>query len=244
MGAVPDDKSTKPGELPNREIEFPKGFLIGKYEVTVGQFAAFVNDTRYKTTAERNGKGGWKSGHATSWGEQSKEFIWNTPGYSTSENFPVSVVSYHDAVAYCDWLCTRTAKKYRLPTEAEWEYACRAGTNTIYHFDIRTRDEYCWSTYSSEAPTPTRPVGTRLPNAWGIHDMTGNVREWCLDWFAENAYSQPHDQYPQGPPTGESRVIRGACFLDREMFMRSSHRGYLAPDMPVNNQGFRVVCED
>ena len=88
------------------------------------------------------------------------------------------------------------------------------------------------------------PVGLRLANSWGIYDIAGNVREWCLDWFAEDAYKLAYEENPLGPEEGEFRVVRGACFIDRELFMRSSFRGFLAPEMVVNNQGFRVVCEE
>lgn len=244
MGAVADDPFAKPREFPNRQITITKPFQIGKYEVTVGQYRAFVSNTNYETVAERNEKGGWKSGKATSWGEQSKSYNWKTPGYATSDSHPVTIIAYEDAVAYCDWLTKETGKKFRLPTEVEWEYACRAGTTGRYYFDIQARDDHSWSIYNSGDQRNPHPVGLRFANPLGIHDIAGNVREWCLDWFAEEAYKLSFDEHPLGPNTGEFRVIRGACFMDRELFMRSSQRGYLAPDMVVNNQGFRVMCEE
>jgi formylglycine-generating enzyme required for sulfatase activity/tRNA A-37 threonylcarbamoyl transferase component Bud32 len=244
MGGITDDQFAKPREFPNRRITIAKPFQIGKYEVTVGQYRAFVSKTDYQTVAERSEKGGWKSGKSTSWGEQSKSYTWKTPGYAISDSHPVTIIAYEDAVAYCDWLTKETGKKFRLPTEVEWEYACRAGTTGQYYFDIQTRDDHSWSVYSSGSQNNPHPVGLRFANPLGIHDIAGNVREWCLDWFAEEAYKLAFDEYPQGPNTGEFRVIRGACFFDRELFMRSSFRGFLAPDMVVNNQGFRVVCEE
>lgn len=244
MGGITDDPFAKPREFPNRRITIAKPFQIGKYEVTVGQYRAFVSNTNYQTVAERNEKGGWKAGKSTSWGEQSKSYTWKTPGYTTSDSHPVTIIAYEDAVAYCDWLTKETGKKFRLPTEVEWEYACRAGTTGQYYFDIQTRDDHSWSVYSSGSQNNPHPVGLRFANPLGIHDLAGNVREWCLDWFAEEAYKLNYDEHPQGPSTGEFRVVRGACFFDRELFMRSSFRGFLAPDMVVNNQGFRVVCEE
>lgn len=244
MGGIADDPFAKPREFPNRQITIAKPFQIGKHEVTVGQYRAFVSNTNYQTLAERNEKGGWKSGKSTSWGEQSKSYNWKTPGYTTSDSHPVTIIAYEDAVAYCDWLTKETGKKFRLPTEIEWEYACRAGTTGLYYFDIQARDDHSWSHYNLGSQNNPHPVGLRFANPWGIYDIAGNVREWCLDWFAEEAYKLSFDEYPQGPNTGEFRVVRGACFFDRELFMRSSFRGFLAPDMVVNNQGFRVMCEE
>jgi formylglycine-generating enzyme required for sulfatase activity len=244
MGGSSKDPFAKPREFPNRKVTFYESFWIGKYEITVGQFRAFVIKTNYKTLAERSEAGGWKSGRSTSWGEQNKDFIWKNPGYAYSEQHPVTLIAYEDAVAYCDWLSSETGKKYRLPTEVEWEYACKAATESVFCFDRNNRDEYSWSGYNSGATSAPHPVGLRRPNPWGVHDMVGNIREWCLDWFAEDSYKTPFEEQPRGPGTGEFRVIRGASFLDRELFMRSSHRGYLAPDLALNNQGFRVMCEN
>ena len=244
MGGSSVDTFAKSREFPNREITIAKPFHIGKFEVTVGQYRAFVLSTNYQTVAERSEKGGWKAGKSTSWGEQSKSYTWQTPGYTTSESHPVTIIAYEDAVAYCDWLTKETGKKFRLPTEVEWEYACRAGSDSVYCFDIQARDDHVWSVYNAGFQNHPYPVGLRLANSWGIYDIAGNVREWCLDWFAEDAYKLAYEENPLGPEEGEFRVVRGACFIDRELFMRSSFRGFLAPEMVVNNQGFRVMCEE
>jgi formylglycine-generating enzyme required for sulfatase activity len=244
MGGDPEDAYAKPWEFPNRSIEFTKPFFIGKYEVTVAEFRDFAEATGYLTLAERNGLGGWKSGLATSWKEQSNEYTWRNPGYDSSDQHPVTIITYEDAIAYCGWVSKVCEKKYRLPTEAEWEYACRAGSTQILPFEREVRDDYCWSTYNIRKELTARPVGTKLPNPWGIHDLIGNVREWCSDFYSEDAYMLSYESYPLGPQTGQLRVVRGSSFMDSISFMRSSHRGYLAPEMPVNNQGFRVVCEE
>ena len=244
MGAVENDPDAKPDECPRRKVEFKKPFRMGIAEVTVGQFREFVNATGYKTEAESSGKGGWKAGLATSWAEQYSNYHWANPGYPIGEDLPVTMVTYQDAMAFCDWLGKRDGCSYRLPTEAEWEYACRAGSESIYPFPIESRDMYSWSSFNIKASLSPRPVGTKTANAWGLVDTVGNVREWCLDWYSDSAYQTAYSEAPSGPPKGNLRAVRGACFMDKTGFMRSSKRGYHAPDQAINNQGFRVVIID
>jgi formylglycine-generating enzyme required for sulfatase activity len=216
---------------------------MGITEVTVGQFREFVNATGYKTDAELSGKGGWKAGIATSWSEQNPDFKWSNPGYPIADDLPVTVVTYKDANEFCYWLSHRDGSRYRLPSEAEWEYACRAGSAEIYPFPIDLKDTYAWSSFNIKASLSPRPVGTRLPNALGLADTIGNVREWCLDWYGDTAYQTPYLEAPTGPNSGTLRAVRGACYIDKAGFLRSSKRGYLAPEQAINNQGFRVVLE-
>lgn len=174
MGALDGDEDAKAVEYPRRTVEFKNPFYIGKYEVTVAEFGSFVKASGYQTLAQRNGVGGWKSGVATSWGEQSVEFNWMNPGYLSSSVHPVSLIAFEDAVAYCDWLSSVTGRRFRLPTEAEWEYACRAGDPNIFPFEFSQRTNYSWTRYNTTEELTARPVGTKLPNRWGIHDMVGN----------------------------------------------------------------------
>lgn len=241
MGAVSDDPLAKPHESPRRTVRFHKPFQMSAFEITVGQFREFVESTGYVTEAERSGEGGWKASHATGWSIHGKEYLWSSPGYNLKEDLPVTQVSYADCMAFCDWLSLRESKKYRLPTEAEWEYACRAGSNQVNFFPPDERDDYCWSAWNSKGTARPDLVGKRKPNAWGLYDMCGNVREWCLDWYHEKGYELPIDSYPAGPETGTSRVIRGGCFIDMNPYLRSSQRGVLEPFHALNNQGFRVV---
>lgn len=243
MGASDGDSDALPDELPCRTITFSKPFQMGVYEVTVAQFGEFVEAQGYKTQAESSGLGGWKASTASSWGSQNPNLNWSSPGYPVAADLPVTMVSYEDALAFCAWLSKRDGKNYRLPTEAEWEYACRAGSKDVYHFPIKSRDSYCWSLWNTKKTVCPRPVGTRQPNPWGLFDMGGNAREWCLDWYGEKAYLLSQKEFPQGPAKGTLRVIRGGCFIDMNSFLRSSHRGYLAPDQVLNNQGFRVVAD-
>lgn len=243
MGGSEGDFDSKPDEFPTRIISFEKPFQIGVTEVTVEQFREFVESTGYKTEAELSERGGWKSKDTSSWGIQGRDILWSSPGYNLGPDLPVTVVTYSDAVAFCEWISTRDGKKYRLPTEAEWEYACRAGNDYPFSFPINLRDSFAWSYANIKQYSTPRPVGTRQPNNWGLFDTIGNVREWCLDWYSPNAYQTLYSEAPMGPPNGTSRVIRGGSFMDKNPFLRSSNRGFLAPEMPVNNQGFRVLVE-
>ena len=240
MGASDGDELAGPDELPQREVVFEQPFRISTYEITVGQFRTFVEGTGYVTTAEAQ-DGGWIASRSSSWGTHDPSLSWENPGYPLAETLPVTVVTYEDAQQFCEWLSQRNGSRYRLPTEAEWEYACRAGTTGPYHFAYEARDAYCWSLWNAKDTVRPRPVGTRQPNPWGLFDINGNVREWCLDWYAEDAYATLYIDAPEGPPTGTLRVIRGGCFIDLDSFMRSSRRGYLKTDQIHNNQGFRVV---
>jgi formylglycine-generating enzyme required for sulfatase activity len=241
MGGVSGDEAVRAEELPSRTIVFSRSFRISACEITVGQFREFVEATGYKTEAERSGEGGWLVSRSSSFGKLDPSFIWSNPGYPVSDNLPVTMVSYDDAVAFCEWLSARDQKTYRLPSEAEWEYCCRAGTTEVHSFPIDKINEYVWSLETAGKNVFPRPVGTRKANAWGIYDMEGNVREWCLDWYSETAYQADAGRFPAGPETGEKRVVRGGSYSDRDRFFRSSHRGYWPPETVVGNQGFRVV---
>lgn len=181
MGASGDEKEAEPNEFPRREIEFKKPFMMSIYEVTVSQFREFVVATGYVTYAERSGEGGWTAKKASSWGKRDKDYNWTNPGYVIADTLPVTMVTYDDATAFCKWLSQREGKTYRLPTEAEWEYACRAGTTEPTPYDPKSRDSFCWTQYNNRTTPIPRPVGIRQPNGWGLYDTIGNVREWCLD---------------------------------------------------------------
>lgn len=241
MGGVNGDATARTNELPQRTVVFAEPFRISAYEITVGQFREFVAVTQYKTEGELSGQGGWLPSRASSFGSQKPEFIWSSPGYMVSDELPVTMVSYGDAVEFCRWMSQRDQRNYRLPTEAEWEYCCRAGTKGVHAFPIEELNDSIWSLHNVGRNLAPRPVGTRRENAWGIHDMVGNVREWCSDWYSETAYQSDPAEFPRGPESGESRVIRGGSYMDVSAFFRSSHRGNMAPSMVVGNLGFRVV---
>ena len=160
-------------------------------------------------------------------------------------NRPVEQMSWVRAVFYCNARsraeglepcyneetgdCNFKANGYRLPTEAEWEYACRAGTDSDYFFgsDPRKLDEYAWN--ASNSAKTTHPVGEKQPNAWGIHDMLGNVSEWCNDVYDEGYYKTGPDRNPRGPAKGEKYVLRGGAYNSTAKACRSSYRVGEAP---------------
>jgi formylglycine-generating enzyme required for sulfatase activity len=246
-------------EKPQHRVKLSNGFLLGAHEVTRAQFALFAADTGYRTDAERGGTGcgmskeGWK---------ELPGLTWKKPGIDQTDDHPVVQVSWNDATAFCTWLSGKLDKPCRLPTEAEWEYACRAGKQTIFpwgdtvddgkgsinicdksaqkwfdQFGAKMNDRVPWD----DGWATTAPVGQFLPNAWGLADMTGNVWEWCSDWYGN--YPKDDVTDPQGPPHGTLRVLRGGSWNCEPRFCRCAHRGRYVPIRRDDDVGFRVVME-
>jgi formylglycine-generating enzyme required for sulfatase activity len=150
---------------------------------------------------------------------------------------PVVAVSWFDAVDYCAWLSELTARRVRLPSEAEWEFAARAGSNTRYPWgndEARDGDASRWI----EGP---EPCGAGTPNAFGLHDFCENVHEWCSDWYQAGYYAQSPDRDPHGPEVGVRRVSRGGSWRHRVKVSRSAARSSLPPDLRYNDYGFRIA---
>jgi formylglycine-generating enzyme required for sulfatase activity len=223
MGSPESEPGRQADEGPQHWVTI-RPFWMGKTEVTWDEYEVFqkemgvehweVNEKRLKADADA--------------------FTGPTPPYVDqyyghgSGDHPALCMTHHAANEYCRWLTKRTGKVYRLPTEAEWEYACRAGTTTAYFFgdDPKKLDEYGWYKKNA-APTPdddpkTHKVATRKPNAFGLYDMYGNVMEWCLDHYAKDFYKKmPLDKPALGPiniPTDKrfSHVARGGCWNDED----------------------------
>ena len=160
---------------------------------------------------------------------------------------PVEKISHAAAVAYCELLTQRERAsgrlpigfEYRLPFEAEWEYACRAGSTNLFNFgdDVAVAEQYAWTEENSDGST--HPVGQKAPNALGLHDMHGNVWEWCLDWFAEYPAGEAID--PVGPPAGEYKVFRGGGWNHEAKFARVASRFMMPPANGIYFVGFRIV---
>ncbi|MBL8028896.1 MAG: formylglycine-generating enzyme family protein [Fibrobacteres bacterium] len=150
-----------------------------------------------------------------------------------SPECPVEQVSWLDAVEYCN----RVGK--RLPTEAEWEYACRAGSDTEFYWGANLADEYAWSANNSGGKT--HAVCQKKPNTWGLYDMAGNVWEWCSDWYDPRYYAKSPDKNPQGSVKGECKVQRGGSFLDNTRTLRSANRYGNFKESRISTDGFRCV---
>jgi formylglycine-generating enzyme required for sulfatase activity len=174
--------------------------------------------------------------------EQYQKVIGTNPSYfKGDDNLPVDTVSWDDAVEFCKKLSQKDGKAYRLPTEAEWEYACRAGTTTKFSFgdDESQLGDYAW--YNENSGKKPHPVGEKKPNAWGLYDMHGNVWEWCQDWFG--SYTSDSQSNPTGPATGTGRVVRGGGWYFIHSSCRVSYRNGTKPVSRYSYNGFRLVLD-
>lgn len=250
-------------EYPRHRVRITKAFYLGEYEVTVGDFRRFVDDTGYKTEAETDGEGGWgfdpKTGRCDG---RYLQFNWRNPGFVQSDDHPVLNVTWNDAVAFCQWLGRKENHIYRLPTEAEWEYACRAQTATRYNngddpddlaavanaLDAKGRTTFPHvqdiTVLPGEEAKFTVPVGGKKPNRFGLFDMHGNVWEWCADWYSADYYAKSPQDDPPGPDEGRQRVRRGGAWNSFPLWARASFRNWNTPQSRCVNLGFRVVREE
>ncbi|MDI9423255.1 MAG: formylglycine-generating enzyme family protein, partial [Spirochaetota bacterium] len=163
----------------------------------------------------------------------------NPSKYRGDARRPVDSVSWNDAKKFCAKFGSKYGIIARLPTEAEWEYAARAGTTTNYYWGDTVHGNYCW--YYDNSGDTTQPVGQKRPNAWGLYDMSGNVWEWCEDWYAEDYYSKSPARDPKGPSSGNYHVLRGGSWHKSVNQLRSAYRFWDHADDRDFNDGFRVV---
>ena len=172
------------------------------------------------------------------------EVMKNNPSGFKDDLRPVETVSWNDVQAFITALNNReNADCYRLPSEAEWEYAARAGSVEAYAFDSETHalDQYAW--YRKNSKNQTHPVGLLAPNAWGLYDMHGNVHEWCQDWFDREYYAQSPSHAPCGPAKGLAKSLRGGDWGSEGWYCRCASRSLGSPDRLSNRVGFRLVCQ-
>lgn len=249
-------------EYPQHPVEITKPFLMSTTEVTVGQFRQFILESGYKVESEVDGTGAW--GYDKSLGKcrgRDVKFSWTDAGYPQTDEFPVVNVTFEDCRAYCEWLSKKLGKLVRLPTEAEWEYSCRAGTSTYYWMgndtsklieqartlqptenSIRHAVQDLKIAEDSSITFPVK-VGSFKPNPFGLYDMHGNVWEWTSDWHDEQFYANSPIKDPTGPIQGEVRVRRGGGWNTFPLWARASFRNWNSPDSRCVNLGFRVVAE-
>ncbi len=241
------------------EVTISKPFYMGVTHVTVDQFAAFVKDSGYKTDAE---KAGWSGGLEIKDGKFDVKKVdgcsWRNPSFDQKGDHPVVQVSWNDAQAFCAWLSKKSGKTVTLPTEAQWEYACRAGTKTAYPWGDKPDDGKGWAngldqSLKKKIPNEegfaffswddgfvfTSPVGSFKANAFGLYDMNGNAWQWCGDRYGD--YEKGPVTDPTGPKAGSLRVLRGGAWGNNPRNCRSAPRRRHYPDYRLDDLGFRVA---
>jgi eukaryotic-like serine/threonine-protein kinase len=246
------------GERPAHAVTISQPFYLGKFEVTKGQFKKFADATGYRTDAEKDGKGGFGyTGDQLKPLDQRPTFNWRSWGVDQSDESPVVNVSHSDALAFCEWLSRMEGKKYRLPTQAEWEYACRGGTSNRYYSgddpedvtrignvtDAAAKKKFPWwdAVSSSDGWAFASPAGQFRPNNFGLYDMIGNVWEWCSDWYDEDYYLKSPDRDPTGPSFGSLRVYRGGGWFTRPVNCRAARSAKTLPGSWLIDLGFRLA---
>ena len=230
MGSPPDEPKRDDDER-QHQVTLTRGYNLQATEVTVGQWRKFVRATGYKSEAETKGD----------------NRTWFDPGFAQDDRSPVTRVSWNDAQAFIEWLSREEGKTYRLPTEAEWEYACRAGTKTPFSFGkcLSTDEANYYGDYPLDVCSKGQyrrkaiAVGSFSANAWGLHDMHGNVWEWCQDWYGHYPAGPVTD--PKGPSSGANRVVRGGGWYDDAGNCRSASRGRVDPGSRDGGVGFRLA---
>jgi formylglycine-generating enzyme required for sulfatase activity/serine/threonine protein kinase len=230
-------------EGPQHPVEITTAFYMGMHEVTTGQFRAFVEATGYRTDAEKNRRGGSNFNVQTMKWEYDPDLNWDHTGFPADDSRPVVLVSWNDAVAFCEWLSKVEGKTYRLPTEAEWEYAARAGSTTRYHFGDQHGDLDAYAWYGLNSRGKPHPVGHKKANPWRLYDVHGNVAEWCQDGFDPDYFGSSPSADPAGPASAEHRVRRGASWTGGGLFHRSASRDHADPSAASTTTGFRVVYD-
>ena len=257
-------------EAPVHKVRITHAFYLGQYEVTVAQFRRFLAASGYQPESEADGTGGYgynsdydpaKSVRGDAFEGRDRKYSWRNPGFQQGDDHPVVNVTWNDAVAMCKWLSKVEGKTYRLPTEAEWEYAARAGTRTQYYtgddpqslvkaanvFDTDAAKNWAkWQSYAltgSDGFAFTSPAGSFAPNAFGLYDMHGNAWEWIADWHDDRYYANSPVADPQGPTSGSVRVRRGGSWHTWSFYARSSYRNWNAPSTRYTLVGMRLVRE-
>jgi sulfatase modifying factor 1 len=257
-------------EAPVHRVRITRAFWLGRHEVTVGQFRRFVEASGYVPESVADGTGGYgfnashdpaRSQNGDAFEGRDPKYSWRDPGFPQGPDHPVVNVTWNDAMAMAAWLGRQEGAVYRLPTEAEWEYAARAGTRSRFHagdepevlirsanlFDQASAVHWPhWRRFAlsgDDGYAFTAPVGRFAPNAFGLYDMHGNAWEWCADWYADDYYARSPLDDPQGPPEGKVHVRRGGSWHTWAFYARSAFRNWNTPETRYTLLGFRLLRE-
>ncbi len=239
QGSPTSEKSREDDELQHK-VTLTKDFYISKTPITVGQFRRFVAETKYRTEAESGSSGGF--GLVGDKDEQRPELNWKNPGYPITDQHPVSIITVADAIAFNEWLSKKAGRVFQLPSESQWEFACRGGTQTRFYSGDADADldEIAW--YKKNTKTPM-PVAQKKPNSLGLYDMCGNVYQWCGDVYAP--YSPQDATDPQNKrPSGNEPVrivLRGGSFMRDANRCRSAERYRATAGTRHVENGIRIV---
>ena len=210
MGSRPWAAQEEASEQPRHRVWISKGFWLAKYEVTQAQWGAVMGN--------------------------------NPSSFKGDVRYPVQCVSWKDCQEFIQRLNAATGDEggFRLPTEAEWEYACRAGSNSSWYCGNSETEFGLYAWYRKSGSSPNRG-GLLGSNAWGLYDMHGNVAEWCQDWYGEDYYGRILKADPTGPAAGRYRVLRGGGYSDTADNCRSARRGFCGPDVRLETVGLRLA---
>jgi sulfatase modifying factor 1 len=268
---VPAERFSQLGdEAPVHQVRITRAFYLGRTEVTVGQFRRFLEAAGYVPESIRDGTGGYgynpkydpaTTARGDNFEGRDPKYSWRNPGFPQTDDDPVVNVTWNDAVALAEWLSRAEGRRYRLPSEAEWEYACHAGTRTRYYsgddpqsllgtanvFDADTAVHWPqWRQQGlpvSDGHTFTAPAASGTPNAFGLYDMIGNAWEWTADWYGEDYYAHAPADDPRGPASGNVRVRRGGSWHTWPFYARCSFRNWNTMTTRYTLVGMRLLLE-
>lgn len=245
MGTPENEFRRDPDENIHKVL-ISKDFFIMTKEVTKGEWKKFIEDTNYKTESENNGGALVWIGYK--W-DKSWKYSWKNPGFEQNDNEPVTCVTYNDALNYCKWLSKKEGLNYSLPTEAQWEYSCRAGSESAFAFGdclLDTQANFAANSKRGNCPegkyrNKTIDTGKLSANKWGLFDVHGNVLEWCEDFYG--IYDESKIVDPKGPENGETKVVRGCGWETDINNCRAGNRFSENMNSAKNNLGFRLVLK-
>ncbi len=257
-------------EVPVHRVRITHPFYLGKTEVTVGQFRRFIEASGYVAESDRDGTGAYgynpdydpaTTERGDAFEGRNPKYSWRNPGFPQTDEHPVVNITYADALALAAWLSKTEGVRYRLPTEAEWEYACRAGSRSRFAsgnapeslarlanvFDadaaVNWRKWQAFALKSHDGYPFTAPVASFAPNAFGLYDMHGNAWEWVADWHADDYYANSPLEDPQGPASGTVRVRRGGSWHTWPFYARAAFRNWNTPETRYTLLGMRLLRE-